>query len=97
VASINALQQPGDFCVMPRDEAQGIFEIAFLLPAHAGPSGIIVRRVENVVQAPQAAAHVWNWDGNTERPTVNPEIHSTDGQREWRGWLIAGAFVTTPK
>lgn len=93
--SIAELAEPGDFCVLPRDEKLGIYEIAFLLPVHKRPSGIIVKKVPNVVRTPQAADHVWNWDGNEERPTVNPQISSKDGRRPWTGYLINGTFVET--
>ena len=95
VASLNALQRPGDYCFIPRDETIGIYELACIMPLHARPSGIIVKKVANVVRDPQAAPHVWNWDGNVDRPTVNPQIVSKDGRHPWTGFLINGAFVET--
>ena len=95
VASINAIREFGDFCVMPRDDAMDIYEIAFLLPGHQKPSGIIVKKVESVVRAAQAAPHVWNWNGDHERPTCNPEISSSEG-KGWKGFLLNGEFVATP-
>lgn len=33
----------------------------------------------------------WTWDGNREKPTVNPSILHMDGCR-WHGFLRAGVF-----
>lgn len=35
---------------------------------------------------------VWSWDGNREKPTLNPSILRTAGCK-WHGWLRAGVFV----
>lgn len=35
--------------------------------------------------------HEWTWDGNVEKPTLHPSIHSVGN---WHGWLQAGRFVS---
>lgn len=95
VPSVNGLRAPGDFCITQRmDDPRitDIYELDIWLPGQRKASGLIVRKVQNVVRTPQAADHVWNWDGNLERPTVNPDIQQNDG-RPWRGYLIAGKLV----
>lgn len=98
VPSINGLKNQGDFCVMPRlehPEIKDVFEIAFILPRHRRPASIIVKRVPSVVNTPQCADHVWNWDGNEEAPTVNPRIDYTEDGKRFFGWLIGGKFVAS--
>ena len=34
----------------------------------------------------------WNWDGDTQRPTLTPSIQKTFGCR-WHGFLTKGEFV----
>ena len=96
VASLNALREPGDFCIFVRDAALEIHEIAFWLPGHEKPSALILKRVPNVTTAPQLADHVWNWDGNSQHPTINPSIESEAGATRWHGYLVNGQFVQTP-
>ena len=99
VNSLNALREPGDFFIFPRTDdprIKDIYEIAYLLPGHEKPSGMILKRVPDVTKAAQAADHVWNWDGNAQRPTVNPSIESEAGSTRWHGYLVNGQFVQTP-
>lgn len=102
VAGINAIKEPGDYCFMHRGESKvedkvvQIYELACLLPRHTKPSGIIVLKTDNVVGEAQHADHVWNWNGDEDKPTLNPRISSDDvppGKKGWKGWLIDGAFV----
>jgi hypothetical protein len=102
VPSMNAIRLQGDYSVTSRGRAMcgsaviELFEIAMLLPGHERPSGIIVRKVDDIVRAGQVADHIWNWNGNSDRPTVNPEIFSRDvqdGAKPWRGYLLNGQFI----
>ena len=35
----------------------------------------------------------WEWDGNSEAPTLRPSVHSMpDGKSHWHGWLTAGEW-----
>lgn len=34
----------------------------------------------------------WAWDGNVERPTLNPSVKRTTGCK-WHGWLRDGVWV----
>lgn len=31
----------------------------------------------------------WEWDGNTEKPTLSPSVHDVG---HWHGWLRAGIW-----
>ena len=35
--------------------------------------------------------HVWNWNGDRERPTLSPSLDCLTGCR-WHGWLTDGQF-----
>jgi hypothetical protein len=58
--------------------------------------GFIVRKVPNVIREPQADDHIWNWNGDFDRPTTNPDISmkaSMPGEKDWNGYLLNGQFV----
>jgi hypothetical protein len=35
--------------------------------------------------------HSWQWDGNTEKPSLTPSINVVD---RWHGWVRAGRLVS---
>ena len=71
-----ALQLPGDFCF---DE--DFSHLYLILPGTKHPDSIAIQR--GTLGGPRA----WGWDGNVERPTLQPSIHMPG---EWHGYLRAG-------
>ena len=43
----------------------------------------------------QGRGNSWEWDGNMEKPTLNPSILRTTGCR-WHGYLTGGVFKECP-
>jgi hypothetical protein len=51
--------------------------------------------VASIPVLPGYGGSCWHWDGNLERPTLNPSILRTAGcDRGWHGFLTTGVFVT---
>lgn len=70
------IEQPGDFTF--DDEFTHIY---VWLPGTTGPDALKVSRT------PTNEARVWHWDGNIEKPTLNPSIHAPG---QWHGYLTNG-------
>lgn len=48
-----------------------------------------------VPRHPHRPGNGWSWDGDRDRPTVNPSIQHIDRKCGWHGWLRCGEFVST--
>lgn len=59
--------------------------LAFRCPGCNRPSAITVG-IEK-----ESNKHQWKWDGNIEKPTLQPSINCV-GCCGWHGYLIAGVF-----
>lgn len=75
--------QPGDFSW--GEEHEGKRYLYLCLPGEKSMDAIKVQR-----GAP-GGNRVWGWDGNEERPTIEPSIHYIE---HWHGWLRAGRLVS---
>jgi hypothetical protein len=73
------VERPGDFSWGAEYEGKRCLYIC--LPGDARMDAIRVQR-----GAP-GGDRVWGWDGNEEKPTITPSIHSVGS---WHGWLRAG-------
>lgn len=73
------MARPGDFCFAPDNSC-----IYLWLPGSPGPDALRIVRGS----APDEK-QVWGWDGNEDRPTLNPSIHDPG---HWHGYLTAGEF-----
>ena len=86
------LKSPGDFFWL-RDGAGGITDIVIRIPGDEG--GTIAPIPVNHGQATQ---NRWGWDGNEEKPTLQPSIWRNQGlpshRNEWHGHLQAGRLVS---
>lgn len=70
------MEKAGDFCF------SGDMKTFFVwLPGMIGPIAIEIQK-----GAP-GGPRVWGWDGNEDKPTITPSIHSIG---RWHGWLKAG-------
>lgn len=73
---IYPLEKVGDFC-FDRD-----FEHIYVwLPGMKGPDSLRIQK------GPPGGPRVWGWDGNEEKPTIQPSIHAVG---DWHGFLQAG-------
>jgi Family of unknown function (DUF6527) len=70
------LQNAGEFC-FSRDRDY----IYLILPGSKRPDALHIQK------GPPGGPRVWGWDGNEEKPTLTPSIHSPG---EWHGYLRAG-------
>lgn len=70
------MERPGDFCFSEEMDYLYIW-----IPGVSGPDAIRIQR------GSQGGDRVWGWDGDTERPTLTPSIH-TPGY--WHGYLRSG-------
>jgi Family of unknown function (DUF6527) len=71
--------EAGQFCWGP--EQNGERTLYIVLPSFDYPDALTVRR-----GAP-GGNRVWGWDGNEEKPTLQPSIHVIG---RWHGYLTAG-------
>lgn len=81
----------GEFCWgAPRDN--GVRYLYIKLPGgdHSGPDAIRVT-LDPAKSGGPDGAHTWHWDGNEEKPTLNPSLHWVG---RWHGWLKAGRLVS---
>lgn len=75
------MERPGDFCFSEERDYLYIW-----IPGVSGPDALRIRK------GPDSGEHrVWSWDGDEERPTLSPSIH-TPGY--WHGFLRAGRLVS---
>ena len=84
VAGFDEIERAGDFYWNLR--IKGVRRLVFTEPALEG---------HEVVSIPVArgdggrGAH-WGWDGNEERPTLKPSVHTFG---VWHGWIRDGKLV----
>lgn len=70
------MEQPGDFTF---DDDFSHFYV--WLPGQESPDCIRIQR------GGPGGNRVWGWDGNAERPTIEPSIHA---EGRWHGFVRAG-------
>lgn len=49
-------------------------------------------RLGTIGLGPKQAAGVWEWNGDTKRPTARPSILHNSPECGWHGWLTDGVF-----
>lgn len=75
---------PGSFCIELTASGQRV--MWFVLPN--GESGVI--NLRPVIEA-NAAHPSWEWDGNEDKPTLQPSVHLPG---RWHGFFTAGRMVS---
>lgn len=85
MASVDALEQPGDFCIYPEESTDGQYYIRLWLPGNTWPFTLPIYQKN----APPYLA--WGWNGDREQPSLTPSI---DALGSWHGYLSAGRFVS---
>src|SRR5262245_20984876 len=73
--------QPGDFSWSPETLKDGSRYLYISLPGESSMHAIKVMRSDPGVE------RVWGWDGNEDKPTLTPSIHSPG---VWHGYLRNG-------
>lgn len=68
-----------------RAYGEGGVGFAFRCPCGCGRDGYLPIRPQ------QAPGPSWEWDGNRERPTLNPSVLQVGGC-QWHGWLRNGVW-----
>ena len=71
------MAQPGDFCFSEERDTLYIW-----LPGVSGPDALQIR-----IGPTPDAPRVWGWDGNEDRPTLQPSILDPG---KWHGYLKSG-------
>ena len=79
----NELPPRGDFEFITEPNGQRRFW--FICPGCMTMAPLAIRPV--IDGSPQS----WEWDGNTEAPTLTPSINHNGC---WHGWLTAGQFTS---
>lgn len=77
--------QPGDFEIASDEAGQRWFW--FKCP---GPCGQVSPLALRPVVKVRDGQHSWEFDGNADKPTLNPSINHVGC---WHGWLRAGVFT----
>ena len=80
VANFEALERPGDFYFQRVDGMSGETCLHIMIP-----DGAFI--CIGVQRGGPGGPKVWGWDGNEERPTIQPSILCTG---HWHGYLEAG-------
>jgi hypothetical protein len=92
VADYPACLQLGDFFLAGTDEHSQCLRLSFLCPCGCGMlAGIRVVRGGSPYDAATRALGAWGWDGNEDKPTVEPSIDIDHGH--WHGYLKDGQFT----
>lgn len=84
VADYDHIERPGDFYFQPVQGVAGENCLHVMLPGN-------VFIMIGVAVGPASTPKVWGWDGNEERPTLEPSIHTVG---HWHGFLKAGRLVS---
>ena len=75
--------EPGEFVwAESRDLKRTLY---IVLPGECHPCAIPCQK------GPPGGDRVWGWDGNEEKPTLDPSINYVG---HWHGWLRAGRLVS---
>ena len=77
---VGEIERPGDFKF---SDARDYLYIILL--GRNAPDALRVQSGE------QGGARIWGWDGDEERPTLQPSIHDIG---HWHGFLTAGVLVS---
>ena len=86
VADYDAIERPGDFYFKPVQGLPGETAIHVMLPGHTFIC-IGVACGGSTQGPPTCPGPVWGWDGNEDKPTLTPSIHTKE---HWHGFLKAG-------
>lgn len=84
VADYDAIEKPGDFYFAPVQGMGGDTCLHVMLP---GSTFICIA----VVRGNSTTPKIWGWDGNEDKPTLTPSIHTIG---HWHGFLRAGRLVS---
>lgn len=87
LGEFDAVEKPGDFYFKPVEGIPGETAIHLMLPGHT----FICIGVTRGAHRQDPNGPVWGWDGNEERPTLLPSIHTHD---KWHGFLTAGRLIS---
>jgi hypothetical protein len=74
------IKYAGDYSMRGVGETRSL---TILLPGLKDPITIAIQR-------DLPAGRFWGWDGDEDRPTLDPSIQSQDGEIEWHGYLRKG-------
>lgn len=88
VAGWDDAKNPGDYVLTGRHGTDETCGLVFICPCGCGSFGGVTF---NVPAAEGLHGPRWEWDGNTEAPTLTPSILRKDECR-WHGYLTAGEF-----
>lgn len=87
VADEDAIERLGDFCwEQGADSVPTHVWLAIPSPTCGGwtPIRIAVNR------GPNLPGKAWGWDGNADKPTLTPSVHTYG---HWHGWVRGGQLV----
>lgn len=84
VADYDSVERPGDFYFSPVQGIPGETALHIMLPGH---TFICI----GVNRGAPGGNRIWGWDGNEEKPTIQPSIHTLE---HWHGFLRAGRLVS---
>lgn len=84
VSDYESIERPGDFYFHPVEGMAGETHLHVMLP---GNTFIVIGVARGSSQMPK----VWGWDGNEDKPTLQPSIHTLE---HWHGWLRNGHLVS---
>lgn len=78
-------EKPGDMCFVVSHEDEKPVGVGFMCPCGCGEKGVVLFYKE-------AGRDSWNWNGNSERPTLTPSIQRNTPCR-WHGHLTDGMWT----
>lgn len=76
---------PGTANIRTLDDGHTIF--TYVCPCGCGAVTFVGIEVD-----PDASRHEWKWDGNKEKPTLEPSLQQNSACR-WHGFMRDGQFV----
>lgn len=83
----------GEFC-WGAERENGIRYIYIKLPGGGGSGPDAIRVTRDLAKSGGTdGAHTWHWDGNEQKPTIQPSLHWVG---RWHGFLKAGRLVSCP-
>lgn len=80
---------PGTFW-WERDAAGETRYLWLCHPSSSGPTQGTLVRLSVARAGPRPAPPTWAWDGDEERPTLTPSVHTLG---HWHGWVRRGELV----
>lgn len=74
-----------------KHEAASEAGVAFRCPCGCGTEGYLPVRPKG---ASRTRKPEWEWDGNSEKPTLSPSVFNSGLPCKWHGWLRNGEWVS---